>query len=75
MILILYPVFGHPIKVFATHEKAETSFVGQLFYTYVSVLSSNTLNPLDNILGERLVELTKTLVEIPSETGKEQEMR
>jgi len=30
------------------------------------------LNPLDLISGERVVELTKTLVEIPSETGKEQ---
>lgn len=32
------------------------------------------MNPLDIISGERLVELTKTLVEIPSETGKEQEI-
>ncbi|MCK4318235.1 M20/M25/M40 family metallo-hydrolase, partial [Candidatus Bathyarchaeota archaeon] len=30
------------------------------------------MNPLDLISGERVVELTKTLVEIPSETGKEQ---
>jgi acetylornithine deacetylase/succinyl-diaminopimelate desuccinylase-like protein len=30
------------------------------------------LNPLDFISGERVTELTKTLVEIPSETGKEQ---
>jgi len=30
------------------------------------------LNPLDFVSGERVVELTKTLVEIPSETGKEQ---
>ena len=32
------------------------------------------LNPLDNISGYRVVELTKILVEIPSETGKEQAM-
>jgi len=32
------------------------------------------LNPLDNITRERIVELTKTLVEIPSETGKEQKI-
>ncbi len=32
------------------------------------------MNPLDNISGERVVELTKTLVEIPSETGKEQKI-
>ena len=30
------------------------------------------MNPLNFISGERVVELTKTLVEIPSETGKEQ---
>lgn len=30
------------------------------------------MNPLDFVSGERVVELTKTLVEIPSETGKEQ---
>ena len=30
------------------------------------------MNPLDIISGERVVELTKTLVEIPSETGGEQ---
>ncbi len=29
------------------------------------------MNPSDSITGERVVELTKTLVEIPSETGKE----
>jgi acetylornithine deacetylase/succinyl-diaminopimelate desuccinylase-like protein len=32
------------------------------------------LNPKDYITGERLVELTRTLVEIPSETGKEKEI-
>jgi acetylornithine deacetylase/succinyl-diaminopimelate desuccinylase-like protein len=32
------------------------------------------LNPLDNIKRKRIVELTKTLVEIPSETGKEQKI-
>jgi acetylornithine deacetylase/succinyl-diaminopimelate desuccinylase-like protein len=30
------------------------------------------LNPLNFVSGERVVKLTKTLVEIPSETGKEQ---
>jgi len=30
------------------------------------------LNPSDIISGERVAELTRTLVEIPSETGKEQ---
>jgi succinyl-diaminopimelate desuccinylase len=32
------------------------------------------LNPLENISEERVAELTKTLVEIPSETGKEQQI-
>lgn len=32
------------------------------------------MNPLDYISRNRLVELTKTLVEIPSETGKEQDI-
>jgi len=32
------------------------------------------LNPMEFITGERLVELTRTLVEIPSETGKEKEI-
>ena len=39
-----------------------------------SVLSSTHMNPLDLISGERVIELTKTLVEIPSETGKEKEI-
>ena len=32
------------------------------------------MNPMEFITGERLVELTRTLVEIPSETGKEKEI-
>ena len=32
------------------------------------------MNPLELISGERIIELTKTLVEIPSETGKEKEI-
>ena len=32
------------------------------------------INRIDRISADRVIELTKTLVEIPSETGKEQEL-
>ena len=38
------------------------------------IIYEHTMNPLDLISGKRLIELTKTLVEIPSETGKEKEI-